>query len=305
MTVHGEREIIPSVTKPEARRVLTEFTKANNAASRAHDPNLIAATETGPYGAIDQGRLKSAHALSPGGNPNYAPLELTDARFAIPRQAGWPKFFVADTDSNRDVDKYRWLLVFRKDSADAPWKAAYLSLLSNEEMPDFATDSEGYAEPVPLGRKSDLAIAPNALSRAYASYLQDGEGGLFADGQQTSQERLRRAKLANRPGSSNQYIDLPARGDTFAPVALRTADGGALAFFSATHHQRHTAARGLKLRVKPEVEAMMTGTAKQSVTFIRVSDAAVTIPPRSGGAGGAGQVVFLNRLEGITAARGS
>ncbi|MYR13264.1 hypothetical protein GTY62_22165, partial [Streptomyces sp. SID724] len=45
------------------------------------------------------------------------------------KKAGWPRWFLADTDSNRDEDggklDTRWLVVFVRSGPDALWKASY------------------------------------------------------------------------------------------------------------------------------------------------------------------------------------
>ncbi|MEK8170478.1 hypothetical protein NKH77_15335 [Streptomyces sp. M19] len=102
--------------------------------------------------------LTAQHTNNPKGNPGFPALRLSDATFHIPRQVGWPKFFVADTDSNRDAN--RWLLVFTRDGADEPWKVSYLSILSQDEVPEFTTDEDGWAEAVAPNATGGLAIAP-------------------------------------------------------------------------------------------------------------------------------------------------
>ncbi|NBM18931.1 hypothetical protein [Streptomyces sp. GC420] len=304
VTVHGEREIIPSVTRAEAAEALTRFTVAYNAADKAYNPALDSGRVTGALGAINQAGLKAKQATSPQGNPSHSPLELTDARFAIPEQRGWPKWFLADTDSNRDRDSgpddTRWLLVFTRDGAGLPWEAAYLSILTPDEIPEFATDADGWAEPVPADAQ-DLAVAPRALGPGYAAYLKNG-GGVFADGQHTSDWRAERVKNANRPGISTQYVDQALDTEAFAPVGLRTKDGSALVFFATRHYEQQTAASGVRLNISADVKALMTGEARSTVTLERVSNQAVLVPSQESSQP---QVVFLNRIQGLTGAKGA
>lgn len=302
-TVHGEREVVPAASRAEAAKALKAYTAAYNKANRALDPSLNAAYETGALGAMDQAGLKARRITDPGGNPGYVPLELTDARYAIPRQAGWPKWFVADTDSNRDGN--RWLFVFTRGGPDERWKAAYLSLLSPEEVPRFATDPEGHAEPVPASSRSGLVLAPKEVSGAYAAYLETGEGP-FAEGFATTEQLDARKKRLRTPTFWTQYADQAAQAPRYAPVALRTRDGGALVFFAAHHTQKQTMAEGFRIKGidDPKVNALMTGEAKRTLTLVRISGSAVTVPARGEGGGGDGEIVFLNRLEGLTDARG-
>ncbi|NEE60554.1 hypothetical protein G3M55_90605, partial [Streptomyces sp. SID8455] len=78
---------------------------------------------------------------SPDGNKAHEPLELTDATYIIPKKAGWPRWFLADTDSNRDEDggklDNRWLVVFVRSGPDALWKASYLGVVAPSQIPEF------------------------------------------------------------------------------------------------------------------------------------------------------------------------
>ncbi|MDP9610494.1 hypothetical protein JOF35_002771 [Streptomyces demainii] len=300
VTVHGERENIPSVDKAEAPEALKRFLDTYNKAYRELDPSLANQVETGPLGAISTADLTAQHAGSPGGNPSYSPLKLSDVTYLIPKQVGWPKFFVADTDSNRDAN--RWLFVFTRNGADEPWKAAYLSILSQDEVPDFATDEEGWAEPVPAsGPAPKLAARPDELSAEYTDYLMTGKGSVFAGGQSTSGLRQARKKFVRTPKFWTEYIDTPAQGAQYAPVGLRTSDGGAIVFFASHHRQKQTMAKGFRPNPDPQIKALMTGEAKKAVTLTRVAESAVRVPAKDAADP---KVVFLNRLEGVTAAKG-
>ncbi|MFE2184531.1 hypothetical protein [Streptomyces sp. NPDC059455] len=300
MTVHGERENIPSVDKAEAPKALERFTDTYNKAYRELDPALARQVETGPLEAITTADLKAQHASSPDGNPKYPSLELSDVTYRIPKQVGWPKFFVADTDSNRDDN--RWLFVFTRDGADEPWKAAYLSILSQDEVPDFATDKDGWAKPVrAAGPAPKLATRPDKLSPEYADYLMTGKGSVFADGQSTSGLRDTRKKYLRTPKFWTEYIDTPAQGAQDAPVGLRTSDGGAIVFFTSHHRQKQTMAKGFRPNPDPQIKALMTGEAKRAVTLTRIAESAVRVPAKDAADP---KVVFLNRLEGVTAAKG-
>ncbi|KUJ37320.1 hypothetical protein ACZ90_69870 [Streptomyces albus subsp. albus] len=303
MTVHGERENIPSVDRAEAPKALRDFTDTYNKAYRKLDPELLNRVETGPLHAINSADLTAQHAGSPQGNPGFPALELTDVRYVIPRQVGWPKFFVADTRSNRErADSgTRWLLLFTRDQPHAPWRVAYLSILSRDEVPRFATDKDGYALPVASGAGSRLVLGPDGLSKAYSDYLMTGEGAVFADGGATSELRATRKGTLRTPKYWTEYIDTPAAGPRYAPVGLRLADGGALVFFTSHHRQRQTMAKGLKPSPDARMKALMTGEAKKSITLTRVSESVVRVPAKDAADR---RVVFLNRLEGVTAAKG-
>ncbi|WP_308293168.1 hypothetical protein [Streptomyces sp. TS71-3] len=303
MTVHGEREVIPSATRADASGALKAFVTAYNKADKAYDPALDADRVTGALGAINQAGLKAKHVNNPQGNPDHTDLELTDPHYTIPKMAGWPKFFVVEADTNGDQDgdpaqDSSWLLVFTRSGPHALWQASYLTVLAPSRVPEFAVGKDGLAEAV-KSDAPDLATAPGQLSKAYTTYLQQGGDG-FAPGAQTSGWRAQREKDASRPGVSRQYIDQPVADGDFAPVGLRTKDGGAVIFFASRHYEKETAAKTLTLNVPPDVKALTTGDVKQSITLERISNQMVLDPKKGGDA----QIRILSRIQGLTAAKG-
>jgi hypothetical protein len=303
VTVHGERENVPSVQRAEAATVLAHFTAVNNEATRSYDERYIPQIESGPLGAIDAAGVRSAHTLHPQGASSYTPLVLSDTKFLIPKQVGWPKFFVADAASNRAKDS-RWLLLFRRGSAAEPWKADYLAVISPDALPPLATDQDGYLLPVPAAQ-TGLLVQPGQLSAAYSDYLQSGaDADDFAPGGSTTQVRADRAARARTADSVTQYADQADTSGDFAPAALRTKDGGALVFFGTRHQSKSTYRAGYNLSIDAGTRALMTGTPKTSVTLSHVGQQLVTVPRAAAGSAGAAQITFVSRLIGLVGAQG-
>lgn len=295
VVVHGEREVLPATTRAEAAEALREFTAAYNAADKAYDSSLDADHTTGALAAIDAARLKAGRVNNPRGNPGHAPLKLTDARFTIPKKAGWPRWFLADAAGNKGGD-VRWLLVFTRDGLDETWEAAYLTLVAPDDLPEFRTDRDGWAEAVPADA-GDLAVPPGELSEEYTAYLKDG-GDAFAEGPHTSAWRTLREKKSTRPGLATQYIDEPVTNGDYAPLALRTEDGGALVFFTTRHFEKQTAAAGASVPTpNKSVLALTTGEIRQSLTMEFVSNEVALAPTE-------GEVEILGRIQGLTSAKG-
>ena len=295
VVVHGEREVVPTATRAEAARALGDFTAAYNKADKAFDKSLDADRVTGPLGDIDAGKLDVGHRGHPDGNPSHTPLKLTDAKFTIPKKAGWPRWFVADTRSNKGDTNAHWLLVFTRSDTSKVWAVSYLTILAADDVPTFAKDKDGWAEPV-TADDAALAVQPRKLGTAYAAYLKDG-GDTFAPGTHTSQWRATRQKNASRPGRAQQYIDEPLSNGDYAPVGLRTTDGGALVFFATRHYEKQTAAQGVNIPVDPNTNALLKGEVRQSLTRVSVSNQVVSDPAK-------GAVKFLSRIAGLTAAKG-
>ncbi|MFC8091194.1 hypothetical protein [Streptomyces sp. NPDC057301] len=296
VVVHGEKEVLPSATKAEAAKALQQFTAAYNKADKAYDSSLDADHVTGAFGAIDEARLKAGKAVSPDGNAAHAPLELSDAKFTIPKKAGWPRWFVADAAANKGGSA-RWVFVFSRDSLADPWEAAYLTLLAPDDVPQFKTDKDGWAEAVPAN-STELAVAPEDLSKDYVTYLKDG-GDTFAGGRHTSAWRTERSQKAERPGLVRQYIDEPLTSGDYQPLALRTKDGGALVFFTTRHYEKETAHTGAAVPTPGKgVLALTNGEIKQSLTMEFVSTE-VALDPK-----GSGKVKVIGRIQGMTSAKG-
>lgn len=296
MVVHGEREILPSATRAEAAKALEQFTTAYNEADKAYDSSLDADHVTGALGDIDAARLKAGKAISPAGNAAHSPLKLSDAKFTIPKKAGWPRWFVADAAGNK-FGSARWIFVFTRNGLDEPWQAAYLTLVAPGDVPKFKTDKDGWAEAVPAN-STELALPPGDLSKAYATYLKDG-GDVFAPGRHTSKWRADREKDAKRPGLVSQFIDEPLTDGDYAPLALRTTDGGALVFFTTRYYEKRTAYAGTSVPSPGKaVEALTEGEIKQSLTLEFVSSE-VALDPK-----GSGKVEVIGRTQGLTSAKG-
>ncbi|WP_306320891.1 MULTISPECIES: hypothetical protein [unclassified Streptomyces] len=297
VTVHGELEIVPTTTKAQAARAVDTFVDAYNKADETYDSDADAKHVSGALGAIDAAKLKAGRALNPGGNPKHSPLKLTDTQITVPKKAGWPRWFVTNSDNNR-VNGYRWVMVFSRSAENAPWAVSYLSLLRDGTVPKFKTDKDGWGEAVDPDA-SGLAQRPKDMGEQYTKYLKSG-GDAFAPGPHTTRWRETRDKVASRPGLAIQFIDEPLTSGAYAPVALRTQNGGALVFFSTRRYEKLTASPGSNLpAIGADVKALMTGEAKQSATYGYVSGQAAVDPPKA-----SGKVNVVSRVEGITSAEG-
>ena len=300
VVVHGEREVLPATTRAEAAEALQQFTTAYNKADKAYDSSLDAGHVTGALAAIDAARLKAGRKNQPDGNPAHTPLKLSDVTYTIPKKAGWPRWFVADAAGNKGGTA-RWLLVFTRSGLDEPFQVAYLTLVEPGKVPEFKKDADGWAEAVPANSPG-LVTAPGDMSKDYTAYLKNG-GDVFADGAHTSAWRALRQKNTKKPGLATQYIDEPRTSGDYAPLALRTKDGGALVFFTTHHYEKQTAYAGTSVPTPNKaVLALTTGEIKQSLTMEFVSNEVALDPPKGSGDK---QVTILGRIQGLTSAQGS
>ncbi len=308
MTVHGESAVVPSATRAEAAQALKDFLATYNRAEKAYDEQVLDAVVTGQYGDGKKASLRANRSIRPGGNTKFKPLELTDATFMIPKRAGWPRFFVANTDSNRDAGTSRAanrvVLLFTKFGAALPWKVAHVAVLTPDEVPVFKTDKDGWAEALDPAAK-DLAIPPAELSKRYAAYLTNGQPNGFAPGSQTTGRRAVRARYAERPGKSTQWIDQALDAGTYTPMGLRTQNGGGFVFFSCRHYEQvkiDKSVKGAKLPLSASVRALMTGTPNDTLVREFESAQTVTVPPADATNP---RALFLSRTQALVSAKGS
>ncbi|WP_159029933.1 hypothetical protein [Streptomyces marincola] len=306
MTVHGETAVVPAASEEEAQRALDRYLEISNEAIGAFDPELNETAETGPIGAIRNAQLTAQRAMNPGGQDDFTPLELSDPRFHIPQQAGWPKFFVADVQPSQTPDN-RWLLVFMRGAVEQDWRVSYLTVLPTEGAPELARDEDGYLEDLPVVDPSELpaddpgsglVMEPGELGTAFVDYLQGGEAP-FAGGPYTSDELAEREAANSDPAFVTEFQDQAAQSEEYAPVAIRTEDGGALMLFTSLHHEKQTMAEGETPVVDPLIEILMQGEAERAVTLERVSMHAALIPEVDDG-----QIELIHRSTGVIGATG-
>jgi hypothetical protein len=219
------------LTMTEAHGILAGYTSANNAANAQRSDALLATVETGTSYKIDAGiyRVQGAENAPP--YPAFGPAR---ARYYIPRQqaAAYPHWFVvqvANTNlaSPGKVTGTEYLL-FTQAAAGAPWKNAIEPyLVPGATAPPIALGSDGLATAIAPDTMS-LAVAPARLPALTADSL-DGAGPLPDPGNLADRLDLGfwRAKL---PAASVSGRHAPASGGQV--FGLRTADGGALLFYT-------------------------------------------------------------------------
>ncbi|MCZ7414000.1 hypothetical protein [Streptomyces sp. WMMC897] len=300
MTVHGETAVVPATTEAEAEKVLENFVDVRNTAHRSFDADLSTTVQHGPLGDSERAALTALKAVHPEGDEEFKPLELRDAEFHIPRQAGWPKYFLASAPGQVGDVRAHWLVMFSRDGVEADWKASYLSVVEPDAAPEFAADEDGHARPLRKDATDPLAVEPARLGKSYTEFLQKGEGEAFAPGRFTTERRKTRAESANRPAARNEWADTPADPERYPVMGLYTQDGGAVVFFAVHQHTKQTVAEGYTPAVDPLVKPLLKGEARQTLTKAYLYQQLVTVPEAQDA-----QVDFLDQRAGLISAEGS
>lgn len=301
VTVHGETAVVTALSKSEAQKVLKEYISSGNKAGREYDTKLNATIERGALGEASQAAMKIDKELDKkrDGGPRSQPVKVNDPRFHIPRQAGWPKFFVVDTATSlRPSGDARLLLAFTRESVEERWKASYHALVDTGELPEFAEDAEGHAKAVPNGGGEELVTPPHKLSQAYADYLGKGEGE-FADGRHTSAERKKRAERGRTRLARNEWADMPASTEQYPPFGLYTKDGGAMVFFASHLHAKQTVTKGYTPNLPDRAEPLLEDELKGSLTLTYVVQHTVRVPTTKSG----DQISYLYNGRALTGAK--
>ena len=132
--------------------------------------------------------------------------------------------------------------MFTRSGPEAAWRLANMTI-TTEKLPKMATDGQGYAIAVSADEAPrPLAVAFGDLAGAHAAYLTNGAARTFADGPYTSRWRAERNAWARRARGGG-WLDTVTFGQTrYAPAALRTKDGGVIAWYAVSRLESLAAA---------------------------------------------------------------
>jgi hypothetical protein len=236
----------PAITLAQARQVWDHYAAViGTQVVKAGLPAPALSLETGPWHAYDAASDSAGPA-----HPAYtAPV------FYLPRQSGYPHFFVvavttkpasdhsagaaalASVDGAEVYPSGPELLLFERASAGASWLlASSVNLAVGETLPKLATDSAGYIQTVAPSAATLLA-QPGEVGAFQAAVVDDGPASpaarAVADGQLTT--GLYRGALSHADGLRAPPGDVyqwELTGTSYPGFALRTAGGGALVFYT-------------------------------------------------------------------------
>jgi hypothetical protein len=228
------------LTMAQARSVLAAYTSANNTANAKRNDTLLAGIETGSSYAIDAGiyRVQQAEKAAP--YPAFGPEQ---ARFYIPGEptAAFPHWFAvqvanAALASPAKVTGTEYL-VFTQTVPGGPWlNAVEPYVLAGAATPRVAVGAGGLATAVNMDATS-LAVIPAQIGAVTAAVLDGAQSGQVGAAGLVSPadlaDRLDEAFWKQRLPSAT-VTDRHAIGSGGLVFGLRTADGGALLFYTDT-----------------------------------------------------------------------
>lgn len=242
------------VTKAQAQRVLSQFAAANNHSNQLRQPSVLASYEGGSSYQIDAGLYRWTRSNDPS-NKNYSAVSYTDPQFFIPRQSGYPAWFAVratELTASTPAKTAQAYLVFTKASATASWlqvREPNAFGLPAQAQPQVTT-AAGYATQVDPSDGAGLALAPVKIATQDVSFLD--VDNIPKTAPRPGLPIPKRPKVINFVNGKDSLTDLSdttfwarhmPRGSsvidshqvtTDQVYALRTSDGGVLAFYDLT-----------------------------------------------------------------------
>jgi hypothetical protein len=222
----ADRTAYPVVAVGQAGSVLDAVQTAVAHGVTAKDTAATAdARLIGPYLQLNLAQAKIAAERK---KPVAAPARPSTVRLIVPDQVGWPRFFVSV--GNNPLSSTPILRVLSSASARSPYGLwAQTAMLPGATLPETAPDAVGSAPLAPDA--AGLVATPAEVLSQFASYLNAGakttpsaqfRRNIYSDQliQVLSSERKKLKSVATL--TSKHTVG------TAAPMAVRTADGGAL-----------------------------------------------------------------------------
>lgn len=273
--------------------ILKTYDRLNNQANQTLNTTLLNEFEMGSAAQVDDaGYLLDADAgYRTEEGATYKPFNVQLVDGAVPHQTSYPALAVAVVrGSPSKCSGSGFLDVFEKSSATASWKLDYEPLVDAGSVPKLATTTGGYAVLATSGKglRTDPASVPAAFESDLSSYVLSGSLGslpktvLGTKSQCWSLFTLRSVfEAIDAQGFEATYSGPVTPTDL---VALRTANGGAVAMFTIGEALTDTASAGYYIPVTPTAGdpssyIPVPAGNYSSITYSYLLEVAVEIPP--------------------------
>jgi hypothetical protein len=279
----------PAVTTARATAVLRDYDQKNNAVNAAFDGVGLSAIETPPLRTSSQSLMTISKNLA----QKIPQITTPNPRFVVPAQPGYPRWFLSI--SHRVIGgvpspQPTYDVYYQETPADHFLAAYALTPAEQEDVGPFALNSAGAAQPVTSG--AGLVLDPadlgQAITRHYVEGLRDKDAFVHSA---PLDDVLGNGFTLGRQVLGTRGVTLTRVVKSVAPqmFALRTADGGALAFTSVTvtdHLQARTAKAEASLRAGSNDAALLgrpDGAKAKSFTIDRLEMFMTYIPTKTSG----------------------
>ncbi|MEV0381556.1 hypothetical protein [Nonomuraea sp. NPDC050643] len=286
------------MTAQETAATFADYIKRNNAANAVMSDTLLAGYEGGSSLAIDKASYASARKL--GDDDDYQPFVYTRPTFHVPASSEPWFLTTAYWKGKKETAKQPSYLLFAREGDG--WRQVYSpDVFKGADLPRIATDASGAATEVGQADAAGLLMSPAAFAKGYAA-LVTGKG--------TKAEKSRYAAdgivtdAASNRLKMNRYarVNEGARPAAYPSYALRTADGGALAFTTIERTKRYDVRQGPERNyVFQENNGLLQGKYYTYMKLTELIQVVAHIPPKDGKPG---QVKVVASYRGIISGSG-
>ena len=240
---HARDDVTPAkaaASRSEVVKVLAQYGEVRGSAVELLDPKPLSTVEQGAVLAIDTGSFEVLQRSAKTQGDDTVRGELTDLE--VPRFSQYPLWFYAVVrDPKLGVNRVQ---VFERTSSVDPWVlTATPETLAKTEIPPIRR-SGGAAIKVAAADGVGMAMSPQDAAKAYAAALADPKDAAARTIANDSFIKQMRATA-----KSNAALDDVRFSQTWeaqdVQYALRTSDGGALAFVTLLRTDTYAVKDGL------------------------------------------------------------
>lgn len=224
----------------EVAEIFDRYREVRSSAVELLDPKPLSTVETGAVLAIDSGSFEVSQRLAQAPKGDAAEVEATDVE--VPRFKRYPLWFYAVVrDPQLGVNRVQ---IFERTSSVDPWLlTASPETLAATTIPSIRRSS-GAALTVAADDGTGMSSSPQDAAAAYATVLADPDAEESADIPDDSFIRQMRSTAQTSAALKDVQFSQTWEAQDVA-YALRTADGGALAFVTLLRKDTYTVEDGL------------------------------------------------------------
>jgi hypothetical protein len=229
-----------AASRSDVDAVLDRYREVRESAVDLLDPKPLSTVEQGAVLAIDTGSFEVLQRSAKKQKGDTGQGELTDVE--VPRFSSYPLWFYAVVrDPRQGVNRVQ---VYERTSSVEPWLlTASPETLLKTELPRIRRTA-GAAVTVAADDGVGMSMSPQAAAAAYASVLADpkasGSGTIAAD---SFIKQMRSAAQSNAALKDVKFSQTWEAQDV--QYALRTRDGGAIAFVTLLRKDTYAVKDGL------------------------------------------------------------
>lgn len=291
----------PGLSDQEAKAIIKDYIERNNVANKARSDKLLAAYEGGSSLAIDKAGYASSRALNK--TATYQPFGYTSPTF-YPATGGERPWLLTLTHRQRrtNIAKEATYLLFTREGDR--WLQVYspgtFDGTSPGKLPAIAKDASGAATEVGQD-DTGLMMPPADFARNYAAHLA-GKGTKADKARFAADELATSARAKRQEMTEFARVGEVTRATRYPSYAMRTSDGGALAFTTLQRTRRYDVRQGpQKYYVFHKDSGLLRG---RYSTYMKVTDLVQVVAHIPAKDARPGQIKVLGSYSGIIAGSG-